>query len=199
MNSIGIKTSQIMSHVALQFGGYEGIPCQVRDVYNRVVGAMKEEKMETDSEGALGFLDCLSAQVPNFIVCHQADEENRLANVFWVDETSRNYYMDFGDVIAFDMTYMNNTNNKPLCILMGVNHHFSTCIFGFALLVDETVTTYSWMLRVLLRCHNNKKPLVVLIDRDNAIQEAIRENILESTYRLCAWNLATNASRAGMI
>ncbi|XP_062103040.1 protein FAR1-RELATED SEQUENCE 5-like [Humulus lupulus] len=151
MSSIGIKTSQIMSHVALQSGGYERI---------------------------------------------LLTKKNRLANVFWEDETSRNDYIAFGDVIAFDTTYMTNTYNKPLFILMGVNHHFSTYVFGFALLVDETVTTYSWMLRVFLRCHNNKKLLVVLTDGDNAMQGAMRENLPESTHRLCAWHLTKNAFRA---
>ncbi|XP_062080261.1 protein FAR1-RELATED SEQUENCE 4-like [Humulus lupulus] len=130
MNSVGIKTSQIMSHIAMQSGGYERMPCQVRDAYNRVAGAIREEKLETDAEGALGFLDCLFARDPIFFVYHQADTENRHANVFWADGTARIDYRAFGHVIAFDTTYMTNTYNKPLCILMGVNHHFSTCIFG---------------------------------------------------------------------
>ncbi|XP_062100667.1 uncharacterized protein LOC133806594 [Humulus lupulus] len=82
MNSVGIKTSQIMSHIVMQSGGYERMSCQVRDVYNRVAGAIREEKLETDVEGALGFLDCLSARDPIFFMYHQADIENRLANVF---------------------------------------------------------------------------------------------------------------------
>ncbi|XP_062089404.1 protein FAR1-RELATED SEQUENCE 5-like [Humulus lupulus] len=164
MNSVGIKTSQIMSHIAMQSGGYERMPCQVRDVYNRVAGAIREEKLETNAEGALGFLDFLSVRDPNFFVYHQADTENRLANVFWADGTARIDYRAFGDVIAFDTTYMTNTYNKPLCILMGVNHHFST---------------------------------FVVTDGDNAMREAIKEILPESTHRLCAWHLSTNASRAG--
>ncbi|XP_062114529.1 protein FAR-RED IMPAIRED RESPONSE 1-like [Humulus lupulus] len=180
-----------------QSRGYERMPCQVRDVYNRVAGAIREEKLETDAEGALGFLDCLSARDPNFFVYHQADTENRLANVFWADGTARIDYRAFGDVIAFDTTYMTNTYNKPLCILMGVNHHFSTCVFGFALLVNEKMETYSWMLRAFLECHHKKKPSVVVTDEDNAMREAIKEILPESTHRLCAWHLSTNASRAG--
>ncbi|XP_062102953.1 protein FAR1-RELATED SEQUENCE 5-like [Humulus lupulus] len=137
MKSVGMKTSQIMTHIAMQSGGYERMPCQVRDVYNRIAGAIREEKLETDAEGALGFLDCLSARDPNFFLYHQVDTENRLANVFWADGTARIDYWAFGDVITFDTTYLTNTYNKTLCILMGVNHHLSTCVFGFALQVNE--------------------------------------------------------------
>ncbi|XP_062080262.1 protein FAR1-RELATED SEQUENCE 9-like [Humulus lupulus] len=96
-----------------------------------------KKNWKLDAEGALGFLDCLSARDPIFFVYHQADTENRPANVFWADGTARIDYRAFGHVIAFDTTYMTNTYNKPLCILMGVNHHFSTCVFGFALHVFE--------------------------------------------------------------
>ncbi|XP_062099981.1 protein FAR1-RELATED SEQUENCE 5-like [Humulus lupulus] len=137
MNSIGIKTSKKMSHLAMQSGGHKRTPSQIRDVYNRVAIAAREEKLETDAEGALGFLDCLSARDPNFYVYHQAETENRLAKVFWANGILRRNYMAFGDVIAFDTTYITNTYSKPLAILIGVNHHFSTCIFGFSLLVDE--------------------------------------------------------------
>ncbi|XP_062085678.1 protein FAR1-RELATED SEQUENCE 5-like [Humulus lupulus] len=112
MNSVGIKTSQIMSHIAMHSGGYERMPCLVRDVYNRVARAIREEKLETDAEGALGFLDCLSAQDPNFFVYHQADTKNKLAKVFWADGTARIDYRAFRDVIAFDTTYMTNTYNS---------------------------------------------------------------------------------------
>ncbi|XP_060965399.1 protein FAR1-RELATED SEQUENCE 5-like [Cannabis sativa] len=92
MNSVGIKTANIMSHVALQSGGYERMPCQLRDVYNRVAGAKREEKIETDSEGALGFLDYGNSRVD---------------------------YVAFGDVLGFDTTYMTNEYNKPLTVLIG--------------------------------------------------------------------------------
>ncbi|XP_062115219.1 protein FAR1-RELATED SEQUENCE 5-like [Humulus lupulus] len=167
INLVGIRTSQIMLHVAIQSGGYERIPCQVRDVYNKVVGSIRHEKLETDAEGALEFLDCMSSWDPNFCVYHQPDEENWLGNVFWADGTARKDYTMFSDVVAFDTTYMRNVYTKPLCILKCVNHHFSTYVFGFALLVDEKTTTYSLMLRVFIQCHDDKNPLVVITNGEN--------------------------------
>ncbi|KAM6556737.1 hypothetical protein CsatB_003756 [Cannabis sativa] len=195
MNSVGIKTANIMSHVALQSGGYEKMPCQLRDVYNRVAGAKREEKIETDSEGALGFLDCLAEKDPNFFVVYQVDDENRLANLFWADGNSRVDYVAFGDVLGFDTTYMTNEYNKPLTVLIGVNHHFNTCIFGFALLLHEKLPSYSWLLQKFLECHGDKKPSVVVTDQDAAMKQPIVEHMPDVTHRLCAWHLNTNASK----
>ncbi|XP_060969077.1 protein FAR1-RELATED SEQUENCE 5-like [Cannabis sativa] len=125
-------------------------------------GAKREEKIETDSEGALGFLDCLAERDPNFFVVYQVDEENRLANLFWADGNSRVDYVAFGDVLGFDTTYMTNEYNKPLTVLIGVNHHFNTCIFGFALLLHEKLPSYRWLLQKFLECHGDKKPNVVV-------------------------------------
>ncbi|XP_060972616.1 protein FAR1-RELATED SEQUENCE 4-like [Cannabis sativa] len=157
-----------MSHVALQSGGYERMPCQLRDVYNGVLGAKREEKIETDSEGALGFLDYGNSRVD---------------------------YVAFGDVLGFDTTYMTNEYNKPLTVLIGVNHHFNTCIFGFALLLHEKLPSYRWLLQKFLECHGDKKPNVVVPDQDVAMKRAIMEHMHDVTHRLCAWHLNTNASK----
>ncbi|XP_060969971.1 protein FAR1-RELATED SEQUENCE 9-like [Cannabis sativa] len=181
--------------IVMRSGGYERMPCQLRDVYNRVAGAKREEKIETDSEGALGFLDCLAERDPNFFVVYQVDEENRLANLFWADGNSRVDYVAFGDVLGFDTTYMTNEYNKPLTVLIGVNHHFNTCIFGFALLLHEKLPSYRWLLQKFLECHGDKKPNVVVTDQDVAMKQAIMEHMPDVTHRLCAWHLNTNASK----
>ena len=71
-----------------------------------------------------------------------------MENIFWADSQSRLNYAHFGDVLAFDTTWT-NAYKKPLVILVGVNHHMQTTIFGCALLVDETVKTYTWVLKTL--------------------------------------------------
>ncbi|XP_060969048.1 protein FAR-RED IMPAIRED RESPONSE 1-like [Cannabis sativa] len=181
--------------IVMRSGGYEKMPCQLRDVYNRVAGAKREEKIETDSEGALGFLDCLAEKDPNFFVVYQVDDENRLANLCRRDGNSRVDYVAFGDVLGFDTTYMTNEYNKPLTVLIGVNHHFNTCIFGFALLLHEKLPSYSWLLQKFLECHGDKKPSVVVTDQDAAMKQAIVEHMPDVTHRLCAWHLNTNASK----
>ncbi|KAL4328724.1 hypothetical protein AHAS_Ahas13G0228700 [Arachis hypogaea] len=77
-------------------------------------------------------------------------KDNRLGILFWVDDEMMSDYQVFGDVLAFDSTYHANKYRKLLVVFSGSNHHKQTCIFGFALLEDEEVRTYQWMLLNLL-------------------------------------------------
>ena len=51
-------------------------------------------------------------------------------------------YGYFGDAITFDMTYNTNRDERPLAVLLGLNHHRETVIFGVALLYDETIASF---------------------------------------------------------
>ena len=59
-------------------------------------------------------------------------------------------YACFGNVLAFDTTYKTNAYKKPLVVLVGVNHHHQTVVFGCALLMDESIATYEWVLETFL-------------------------------------------------
>ena len=74
--------------------------------------------------------------------------------------------MFFGDVLAFDTTYRTNAYKKPLVVLVGVNHHHQTVVFCCALLIDESVWTYEWVLETFLDAMMNKKPISIVTDGD---------------------------------
>ncbi|CAL1388357.1 unnamed protein product [Linum trigynum] len=52
----------------------------------------------------------------------------------------------------------------PLVTFTGINHHFKTCLFGSALLPNETDETYIWALKIVkeIRCSKNPKFLHTL-------------------------------------
>lgn len=75
------------------------------------------------------------------------DSDDRLENLLWADSISLFDYKHFGYAITFDATYKMNTYRKPLEIIIGINNHLRSCIFGMALIVDETVETYTWVLQ----------------------------------------------------
>ena len=129
----------------------------------------------------------------DFFCKYSVDEENRLANLFWADSIARLDYSYFGDVLAFDSTYKTNEYGKPLVILLGVNNHYATSFFGCAILTDETVETYIWVLETFLFAMNNKKPISIIIDGDRAMRKAIKKVIPEARHRLRIWHLQRNA------
>ncbi|XP_034680101.1 protein FAR1-RELATED SEQUENCE 5-like [Vitis riparia] len=102
-------------------------------------------------------------------------------------------YACFGDVLAFDTTYRTNAYKKPLVVLVGVNHHHQTVVFGCALLIDESVGTYEWVLETFLDAMMNKKPISVVTDGDKAMRKAIKKVLPNTCHQLCLWHLQRNA------
>ncbi|KAM6587621.1 hypothetical protein CsatA_010226 [Cannabis sativa] len=195
MNKVGIKTSNIVSHMALQSGGFENIPFQLKDVYNKVGEQRRLENSETDSEWALGYFDAAIRLDPFFSVEYQVDEDNRLANIFWADEKCRRDYSAFGDVIAFYTTYRTNKYNEPLIIIIGVNNHFNSCVFGFGLLLHEKGDTFHWILTKFIKCMDDKQPSVVITDSDQGMQLAIKSVMSNAFHRTCTWHLSNNVTK----
>ncbi|XP_062114505.1 protein FAR1-RELATED SEQUENCE 4-like [Humulus lupulus] len=88
-----------------------------------------------------------------------------------------------------------NKYNKPLTIIVGVKEHFETCVFGCAVIVDETEDTYCWFLRVFLEYMGNKKLKVMLTDNDERIGFAVNQILSDCTHRLYTWHLGNNATK----
>ncbi|CAN1798005.1 Protein FAR1-RELATED SEQUENCE 5, partial [Linum perenne] len=80
----------------------------------------------------------------------------------------------------------------PLVVFSGVNHHFSTYIFGSALLKNETETNYVWVLERLCEAMGGKKPHSVITDGDKSMKNAIIKVFPDATRRLCLWHINKN-------
>ncbi|KAL5548791.1 hypothetical protein UlMin_004022 [Ulmus minor] len=134
-----------------QSSGFERLGFIRKDAYNKEQAIHREKIMETDAEGLLG---CLTSKIdsadPTLFVKYVIDDSNHLGHIFWADSISQRDYMCFNDALAFDTTYRTNAFNKPLVIFVGVNNHFQTCVFGFTLLMNEKIDTYTWLLEAFL-------------------------------------------------
>lgn len=122
----------------------------------------------------------------SFYYKYNVDKDNHLANLFWANSTSRLDYTYFGDVLAFNRTYQTNANRKLLVILVDINHHCQTIVFRCALLVNESLYTYTWILETFLDAMNNKKLFFIIIVYDKAMHQAIKRIFLEYYHWLCA-------------
>ena len=188
-----LGSNQIMDHLIQQAGGYENIGFTPNDLYNHTTSNRNNNMRDGDAECALAYLQAKADMDSSFFFQYTVDEESRLANLFWTDSQSRLDNACFGDVVAFDTTYKTNVYKKPLVILVGVNYHRHTIVFGFGLLVNETVETYTWVLQNILVAMNNKTPISVVIDGDKAMSKAIKTVFPKSRHRLCVWHIERNA------
>ncbi|KAK3212080.1 hypothetical protein Dsin_016786 [Dipteronia sinensis] len=102
-------------------------------------------------------------------------------------------YGHFGDVISFDITYKTNKENQSFGVFVGLNHHRETVIFGAALMYDETVDLFIWLLETFLQAMSEKTPKTILTDQDAAMTKAISHVMPNTYHRLCTWHMMQNA------
>ena len=53
------------------------------------------------------------------------------------------------DVVVFYTTYKVNAYDMPFGIFVSVNNHGKTIFFGCALLSNETISAFRWLMKVL--------------------------------------------------
>ena len=192
MQGVGIKTSQIMKLFVLQSGGYNNVRFTPKDLYNRLDAERREETKDGDAYSAIAYLSAKKDMDPMFFFKYDVDKTNKLQRLLWADSVSRVDFEQFGDVLAFDTTYRTNVYRKPLVVMAGINNHFKTCIFACALLSDEVVETYEWVLTTFMEAMNGEKPCSILTDGDRAMRQAICKVIPSARHRLCSWHLCRN-------
>ncbi|XP_056686034.1 protein FAR-RED IMPAIRED RESPONSE 1-like [Spinacia oleracea] len=112
--------------------------------------------------------------------------------LFWCDGMSRNDYMEFGNVIAFDTTNKVNAYHKPLVVIVVVNHHRQSVVVSFSLVSHEKEETFKWILEQLTEAGDNIAPHTDLTDGDKAMTNAISFVFPKPVHRLYLWNLMRN-------
>ncbi|CAI9294124.1 unnamed protein product [Lactuca saligna] len=108
--------------------------------------------------------------------------------MFWVDETGRENYNKFSDVISMDATYRTNRYNMIFVPFTAINNHDKTINVGAGLISDETIESYSWLLEAFLSSHK-KKPTMILSDMDATLSCSIAKVFEGCTHRLCMWHI----------
>lgn len=117
------------------------------------------------------------------------DKTGTFKSVFWADGRSRESYLQFGDVVIFDVTYRTNKFQMPFAPFVGVNHHGQSILFGGALVDDESEDTFIWLFQQFLKCMFNRPPTAIITDQDGAICNAISKVFPNSRHRFCAWHI----------
>lgn len=193
LHRVGVRPSQIHDYLVDVSGGYDQVGFMRGDLQNRLDRIRKCSYFNSDAETCLSYLQAKLELEPGSFFKHTLDSHNRLADLYWCDGGSRADYLCFGDVIAFDSTYRTNAYNKPLVLIIGLNHHRKTNVYGFSLLSDETQYTYTWLLTTFLEAMDGKCPQTVITDEDRAMRNAIQTVFPHAIHRLCSWHLARNA------
>ncbi|XP_028803320.1 protein FAR-RED ELONGATED HYPOCOTYL 3 [Neltuma alba] len=179
--------------------------------YKTVVG-LKNEKSPFDKGRNLGlesgdakllldFLVQMHSMNSNFFYAVDIGEDQRLKNVLWIDAKSRHDYTNFCDVVSFDTIYVRNKYKLPLALFVGVNQHYQFILLGCALISDESVATYSWLMRTWLKGVGGHAPKVIIFDHDKALKSVILDVFPNARHSMCLWHVLGKVSEnlAGVI
>lgn len=142
-----------------------------------------------DAQNLLNYFKKVQAENPGFFYAIQLDDENHMTNVFWADARSRNAYSHFGDAVIFDTMYRPNQFFVPFAPFTGVNHHGQMVLFGCALLMDESESSFSWLFKTWLSAMNNRHPVSITTDQDRAIQAAVNHVFPGTRHCICKWHI----------
>ncbi|XP_027083570.1 protein FAR1-RELATED SEQUENCE 5-like [Coffea arabica] len=189
---VGARICQIMKHFVIKAGGYSNVRFCIKDLYNRMDEECRKDIFNGNAEGALGFLATKKNADNMFFYKYHVDTEGRLARLFWADSKSHMDFNIFGDVLVFDTTYKTNKYCKPLVVLAGVNNHLNSTIFCCALLSDERIETYEWVLSTFIEAMKGRKPVVVMTDGDSVMRRVIKNLLSDACHKLCSWHLHRN-------
>ncbi|KAL7612083.1 hypothetical protein Lser_V15G07939 [Lactuca serriola] len=100
----------------------------------------------------------------------------------------KTYYAEFGDVISFDATFRTNKYRMVFVPFTAIDHHKKSVTVGSGLLSNESIESYSWLLKAFLKTHGKEQTLI-LTDQDAAIKQAVENVFRNSKHRLCMWHI----------
>ncbi|CAG8610979.1 9589_t:CDS:2, partial [Cetraspora pellucida] len=98
----------------------------------------------------------------------------------------------FYNVIINDNTCKTNKYMMPLSIFIVIDSNNKSCIAATAVVSDETVSTYEWILKQTKLATNGLQPTIIFTDADSVMQVAITNEYPEAIVRHYAFHIRQN-------
>lgn len=149
----------------------------------------RQRTLGNGGQHVLDYLKRMQAENPAFFYAIQGDSEHSMGNIFWADATSRMNYNYFGDAVRFDSSYRTNRFRVPFAAFTGLNHHGQPVLFGCALLVNESESSFIWLFQTWLLAMSGHHPVSITTDPDRLIQVAVAQVLPETRHRFCKWSI----------
>ncbi|XP_049933305.1 protein FAR1-RELATED SEQUENCE 6-like [Nymphaea colorata] len=166
----------------MMFGQQESLPSEQQGPRHLKLG-------KGDLEMVHLFFERMQLKNKCFHYMVDVDSEGKLRNVFWADAKSRAAFEYFGDVIMLDTTSLVSRYDLPLVTFVGANHHGQSVLLGCGLLADESVESFTWLLKSWVECMSGRFPNAIVTDECQAIQAAVGEVFPKAHHRLCLWHI----------
>ncbi|KAK9077714.1 hypothetical protein SSX86_006051 [Deinandra increscens subsp. villosa] len=116
-------------------------------------------------------------------------DNGRCMSVFWADGRSRFSCTQFGDTVVLDTSYRRSSYTVPLASFVGVNHHRQPVLLGCALISDESEESFTWVFQAWVRAMSGKRPVSIIADQDQFIQNSIAQVFPGTHHRFSPWQI----------
>lgn len=157
-------------------------------------GSNKQRTLGAGGQYVLDYLKRMQAENPSFFYAIEGNSDNSGGNVFWADANSRMNYKFFGDAVRLDTPYRANRYRVPFATFTGLNHHGQPVLFGCALLLNESDTSFIWLLQTWLQAMSGSFPVSITTDPDRLIQMAVAQVLPNTRHRFCKWSIFRETS-----
>ncbi|KAL6643809.1 hypothetical protein ACP70R_018575 [Stipagrostis hirtigluma subsp. patula] len=188
LNANNIKTRQMIAILSYLRGNVTVTPFDKKAISNYRT-KINREVTGNDLMQAQEFFRKKKAEDPTFFYKFDLDDDLKVKNMFWCDGSSVEYYMEYGDLVSFDTTFLTNRYNLPFAPLVGVTGHGQTCLFGCAFMSDETTNTFKWVFETFLEAMGGKHPKTIITDQDGAMKSAIEQIFPNTIHRNCLFHI----------
>ncbi|XP_066333393.1 protein FAR1-RELATED SEQUENCE 5-like [Miscanthus floridulus] len=188
LNDNNIPTRKMVSILSYLRGGLIALPMKKKDISNYRTKLNREVK-GSDMTKILDYFKKKQTEDTSFFYKFDLDEDKRVRNLFWIDCSAMKYYVDYGECVSFDTTYITNRYNLPFAPFVGITEHGQSCLFGCAFLHDETVDTFKWVFQTFLEAMGGKHPQTIIIDQDMAMKSAIEQVFINTKHRNCLFHI----------
>lgn len=189
LHAVSERTRKMYVEMSRQSGGYQNNGFLQSDISYQFDKGRHLTLDEGDAQVMLEYFKRIQKENPNFFYAMDLNEEQRLRNLFWVDAKSRHDYISFNDVVSFDTSYIKSNDKLSFAPFVGVNHHFQSMLLGCALVADESISTFVWLMKTWLRAMGRQAPKVIITDQDKALKAAIEEVFPNTRHCFSLWHI----------
>ncbi|XP_078149520.1 protein FAR1-RELATED SEQUENCE 5-like [Carex rostrata] len=119
-------------------------------------------------------------------------EGSHLTHLFFAHPLLVKLTQNFPNVFIMDCTYKTNRYKMPLLDIIGISSFNTSFYSGFAFLKRESEEDYIWALKRFSKIMGEKKPCVIITDREFALINAIKIVFPECKHLLCVWHIEKN-------
>jgi hypothetical protein len=186
--AVSEQTRKLYAAMARQFAEYKNVVGLKNDSKNPFDKGRNLPLEPGEANILVDFFIKMQSLNSNFFYALDVGEDQRMRNLFWVDAKSRHDYLNFGDVVCFDTSYIRNRYKMPLAVFVGVNQHYQFMLLGCALLSDESAATFLWVMRTWLKSMSGYSPKVMITEQYKSMKLVISSVFPSSQHYFCLWH-----------